>query len=181
MLALMLDGGVPEEDAVKLAGEATGNQIFITRSEQVQSKLRGGHNLDEALHLIDGGGELHWRVRNVSQGDLPFWKALQGWREWLDAKAFQQQQTIAQLVTSSFVLVNGVIVGMVAASVFLVFARLVAPADRPGKGHDAGMVGAVQEEGGKSQIIGIRTGVTENRPLPVPLGQVDVNRIDYVE
>ena len=52
-------------------------------------------------------------------------RALTGWHEALDAKAFQLEQAAAQLTTTILVLTNGVIVASVLVGVFLVFISLI--------------------------------------------------------
>ena len=49
-----------------------------------------------------------------------FLRALTGWHEALDAKAFQLEQTAAQVTTSALVLLNGLIVASIVIAVFLV-------------------------------------------------------------
>ena len=44
--------------------------------------------------------------------------ALTGWHDALEAQAFQQEQTAAQLVTTALVLLNGLVVGLIATGTF---------------------------------------------------------------
>jgi len=118
MLALLLDGGVPEPEAVRLAADCTANGVFIRRAEKVVASLQQGVTLTEALRLLDGSGELHWRLTNAVHAHSGFFKAIAGWNESLDAKAFQQEQSAAQVVTSGLVILNGLFVGFIVVSVF---------------------------------------------------------------
>jgi len=118
MLASLLDAGIPEEKAVHLAAEATANVSFQRRAESVVGALREGVPLVDALQKLDGTGEFRWRLHNASQAGPRFSVALNGWIESLDARAFQQEQFFSQFVSSGFVLLNGLMVGLAAVSVF---------------------------------------------------------------
>jgi hypothetical protein len=75
--------------------------------------------------VIDGTGELKWRLTNALHGRTGFLRALAGWHEALDAKAFQLEQTAAQTVTTALVLFNGLIVAAVVIAVFLLLIQLI--------------------------------------------------------
>jgi len=47
-----------------------------------------------------------------------FSRALAGWQESLEAHAFQQEQLFSQIVSTAFVLANGLMVGLAAVGVF---------------------------------------------------------------
>jgi hypothetical protein len=47
-----------------------------------------------------------------------FLSALAGWQEALDARAFAEEQTAAQLATTGLVLLNGLLVALLAVGVF---------------------------------------------------------------
>jgi len=123
MLALLLDSEVPEDKALSLAAASTANLVFIDRAERVISDLRSGAKLTEAVHSLDDAGEFRWRLRNASPGlaqssRAGFFAALSGWHESLEAKAFQQEQAVSQALTTGFVLLNGLMVGLVAVGIF---------------------------------------------------------------
>jgi type II secretory pathway component PulF len=118
MLAVLLDGGVPEAEAVRLAGDCTANEICRHRAAQVLAALERGVKLDEAVRLFDDSGEFHWRLTNAGHANGGFLNALRGWHEALDAKAFQQQETAAHVLTSGLVILNGVLVGLIATAMF---------------------------------------------------------------
>lgn len=118
MLAILLDGGVPEPDAVKLAADCTANAVFKRRAQRVIAALRQGVKLTEALHILDDTGEFRWRLTNAVHGHGGFFRAIAGWNESLDARAFQQEQSTAQVVTSGLVILNGLFVGFIVVSVF---------------------------------------------------------------
>jgi type II secretory pathway component PulF len=118
MLALLLDAEVPEEKAVRLAAQSSANVIFLRRAERVVRDLREGVKLTEAVRWLDGAGEFRWRLRNAAQAGRGFVAALAGWHEVLEAKAYQQEQAVSQMVTTGFVFLNGLMVSLLAVGVF---------------------------------------------------------------
>jgi type II secretory pathway component PulF len=129
ILALLLDTGMPEPEAVLLAGEATGHGAIIKkRAEAVAVALRQGIKLPDALKAFDDDGELRWRMANAAHHHNGFAQALAGWHETLDAKAFQLEQSAAQIATTFFVLINGFIVGCFVIGIFLGLTQLIGSA-----------------------------------------------------
>jgi general secretion pathway protein F len=118
MLAVLLDGGVPEAEAVRLAGDATANEICRRRARRVIAALEKGVKLDEAVRAFDDTGEFHWRLTNATHAHGGFLNALRGWHEALDAKAFQQEETATHIATSGLVILNGLVVALIAISMF---------------------------------------------------------------
>jgi type II secretory pathway component PulF len=125
MLSLLLDAEVPETVAVRLAAQSTANLVFIERAERVVHELGQGVELTKAIQLLDDSGEFSWRLRNAVQPLGSFSTALAGWHDSLEAKAFQQEQTVSQIVTTGFVLLNGLMVGIVALGVFGILIAIV--------------------------------------------------------
>jgi type II secretory pathway component PulF len=118
MLAVLLDGGVPEGEAVWLAGDCTANEICRHRARLVLAALERGIKLDDAVRAFDSSGEFHWRLTNATHARGGFLSALQGWHEALDAKAFQQEEASAHAITSGLVILNGVLVALIATGMF---------------------------------------------------------------
>ena len=118
MLAVLLDGDVPEAEAVRLAGESTANEICRRRTRRVITALASGAKLDDAVRRFDDTGEFHWRLTNAVHVRRGFLDALRGWHEALDAKAFQQEETVTHAITSGLVVLNGVVVGLIATAMF---------------------------------------------------------------
>ena len=118
MLAVLLDGGVPEAEAVRLAGDSTANEICRRRTKRVLAALERGEKLDAAVRGFDDSGEFHWRLTNAIHAQGGFLEALRGWHAALDAKAFQQEEATAHVVTSGLVVLNGLVVGLVATAMF---------------------------------------------------------------
>jgi type II secretory pathway component PulF len=125
MLALLLDAEVPEEQAVTLAAQSTDNGVFMRRAAEVAQRLRGGTGFLEAMRGIDDAGELQWRLANAVHGHGGFMKALAGWHEALEAKAYQLEQTASQTITTGLVILNGCIVGLIAVGVFQALISIV--------------------------------------------------------
>ena len=125
MLAVLLDAEVPEAEAVTLAAQSTANLAIIGRAQKVRALLQGGVKLPEALGALDSSGELQWRLSNALRRGTGFVRALTGWHEALDAKAFQLEQAAAQITTTVLVLINGVIVASVLIAVFLIIISII--------------------------------------------------------
>jgi type II secretory pathway component PulF len=118
ILSVLLDSGVPEAEAVRLAADCTANEIFRRRAARLIVALQRGVKLTEAVQALDDTGEFRWRLTNAAHAQGGFLRALAGWHESLDAKAFQQEQAAAHLVTSALVVANGTLVALVAIAVF---------------------------------------------------------------
>lgn len=118
MLTLLLDAGMPEAQAVQLAGESTANLVLAARARRVAEELARGVKLTEALRQMDDSGQLAWRLTNAAQGKTTFRTALAGWHDALDARATQQEQIAAHAIATASVLVNGLFVGLFAYVMF---------------------------------------------------------------
>ncbi len=118
MLSVLLDGGVPEAEAVRLAGDCTANEIIRRRTARVLAALQQGTKLEEALRNFDGSGEFHWRLANVVHARGGFLDALRSWHETLDARAFQQEEAAAHVITTGVVIMNGLLVALIATAMY---------------------------------------------------------------
>lgn len=125
MLGILLDAGVPEETALGLAAAVTDNLLFQGRAGRAAADLRAGHNLAAALGRVDETGELRWRLANAAASPGGFRAGLDGWLEGLDARAFQQEQAVAQVVTTGIVLANGAVVGSLAVGTFMILISVI--------------------------------------------------------
>ena len=125
MLAVLLDAHVPEAEAVRFAGECTANTVFGRRADRACALLAQGVKLPQAVRALDDTGELQWRLSNALRGTRGFARALTGWHEALDAKAFQLEQTAAQVTTALLVLLNGFIVACILVGMFLPLIQLL--------------------------------------------------------
>jgi type II secretory pathway component PulF len=118
LLAILLDAGLAEARSVQLAADSTGNRIFQQRAELTCTDLENGVPLPEAIRRMDDAGEFRWRLTTAARAGQGFLPALRAWHEGLEARAFQQEQAVAQLATTSLVFYNGAMVGLVMACVF---------------------------------------------------------------
>jgi type II secretory pathway component PulF len=118
MLAILLDTGMPEADAVNLAAHSAGNSVFLRRAWDVVERLQQGVKLTEAIRAVDDTGEFHWRLTNAAHAGTGFLRALQGWHDALEAKAFQQEQAASQAISTAFIVLNGALVCLIALAVF---------------------------------------------------------------
>ena len=87
--------------------------------------MQEGVKLAEALRLMDRAPEFHWRISNALERGSGFLRALAGWHEALDAKAFQLEQSAAQVTTTGLVLLNGTIVACIILGIFLALIQLI--------------------------------------------------------
>jgi len=125
ILGALLDAGTPEPEAVALAADCTANSIFRRGAARVVAALGEGIKLPEAVAAMDDTGEFAWRLRNAFYGRGKFLRALAGWHEALDAKAYQQQQAASTWITTGLVLWNGLFVAVLIVSVFSFLISLI--------------------------------------------------------
>ena len=118
MLSLLLDGGISEVDAIQLAAQSTANAVFVSKAAIAVRDLQSGQKLPQALAQLDNSGEFEWRLRNANAGGVGFATALRGWLEALNAKAFQQEQAAAHVITTGLVMINGLLVGLLVSAIF---------------------------------------------------------------
>ncbi|MBC8001116.1 MAG: type II secretion system F family protein [Opitutaceae bacterium] len=126
LLAVLLDAGLPEQKALLLAAQGTGNEIFHRKAQTAVRALQSGLKLTEAIQRMDDSGEFHWRLTNAAHGPGGFRLALNGWIEALDAKAFQQEQAASQLITTGLVIMNGVSVGVLGVALISPIYEMIA-------------------------------------------------------
>jgi type II secretory pathway component PulF len=125
VLAVLLDSGVSESEALTLAADCSGNRVFRRRAARAVGALGQGEKLAAAVQMMDDSGEFRWRLGNAFHGRGGFLPALAGWHESLDAKAFQQEQAAAHGITTALVLWSGLFVGVVVVSVFMSLVSII--------------------------------------------------------
>jgi type II secretory pathway component PulF len=125
MLAVLLDAGVPEAAALTLAADCTANSVFRRRAARAVESLRQGMKLPDAVQLLDDAGEFRWRLRNAVAAPGGFFRALAGWHESLDARAFQQEQAAAHVITTALVGWAGLFVAVIAIAAFAPLASMI--------------------------------------------------------
>ena len=97
---------------------------YRPRAESLRPAARRSQ-APEALRALDSSQELQWRLSNALRRGAGFVRALTGWHEALDAKAFQLEQAAAQITTTVLVLINGVIVASILIAVFLILISII--------------------------------------------------------
>jgi hypothetical protein len=116
---------MPEEQALKLAAESTANFVVEERAAKAAQALRTGVKLTDAVRLVDDSKEFQWRLANGAGSPSGFALALDGWHESLEARAFQQEQVASQGITTGFVFLNGLMVGLTAVGVFQMLIAII--------------------------------------------------------
>jgi type II secretory pathway component PulF len=125
LLAVLLDAGVSEPEAVTLAAGCSVNKLFRRRAARMVEALQQGQKLAVAVQKMDDSGEFGWRLANAFHGRAGFLPALAGWHESLEARAFQEEQAAAHGITAGLVLWSGVFVGAVVISIFMFIVSLI--------------------------------------------------------
>lgn len=125
LLAVLLDGGVPEARALRLAAACAANELFVRRAAAAERALQAGSSLTDAVRSLDSSGEFHWRLANAKHSPSGFKTALAGWLESLEAKACQQEEVAAQTVSTAMVVLNGCSVALFALAMFLPLIKLL--------------------------------------------------------
>ena len=126
MLAALLDAGANEEAALRQAAAWTDSTGPLRAgAEAAIAELRSGVWLPEALRHLDGDEELHWRTTLAVTRTGGFGEALRGWQESLEARAQQQEAMAGGAVLLWGELANGLLVGLLAATVIGVLVVMV--------------------------------------------------------
>ena len=125
MLGVLIDHGVPEDEALLLSAQCTGNRLIIRRARRAIDKLASGENLAEAIRHLDPAPELAWRLRLATRHQDGFRAALEGWWQCLHARAARQEFNAAQISTTLIVLFNGLITGAIAYTVFFSLTQII--------------------------------------------------------
>lgn len=119
VLGTLVYGGVPILEALKLAGMAAGNRVFRQGSERVETDVREGHAIAEAMR--DSGAFppvlTHMVAIGEETGDLP--KMLGRVSDSLDFEVDNGMRRLTALVEPIIVLAMGGFVGFVVLSVLL--------------------------------------------------------------
>ncbi|HOW67028.1 MAG TPA: type II secretion system F family protein [Verrucomicrobiota bacterium] len=118
LLAVLLDAGVPESEGLTLAAQGTANRFFVEAAVRGREDLRQGKALSQAMRHFDQDAEFTWRLDNAARSQAGFRECLRGWQEALEAKAYQAEQTASHLITTTCVVLNGIVVGVVVTGVF---------------------------------------------------------------
>jgi type II secretory pathway component PulF len=123
--ALLLDYGMPEEQAITLAAKSMDNACFQERVASVTERLREGVSLVEAVKRIEPSGEFQWRLSNAIHGGIGFAPAMEGWLDVLEARAFAEEQAFSQTLTTGLVVLQGCMIGGLTVAVFTMLYEIV--------------------------------------------------------
>jgi type II secretory pathway component PulF len=118
VLAMMLDAGAPEDQAILAAAQSVGRRRVERWGERAADAVRAGTPLPQAVQTVDPAGELRWRMENAARGDRRFVDALRGWQRALDARADRYEDAAVHVVSTAFVLLSGAMVGLVCIGIF---------------------------------------------------------------
>lgn len=118
MLAVQLDAGTPELEAVRHAAAATGNAHIRDRAESVAGLLLAGTPLPEAIRHIDSHAAFSWRLRNGLQRPGSVTASISGWIETLHERARRMEAAAAQSFGIGLLILNAAIVSGVVIAVF---------------------------------------------------------------
>lgn len=124
-LGMLLDAGIPEDRALLMAADCAENLKFIGLARQCAKDLQVGKSLSDAMAPLDPSQQFDWRLQNARRSDKAAGRALEAWRDALDAKAFQQEQAFSQVFASGMVIWNGAVVGIFALAVFSSLVRMI--------------------------------------------------------
>lgn len=128
-LATLLDYQVPEQEALLMAAESTGNYVMTRFAKEGVAMMQQGTGLIKVLSAeFDKSGELAWRFKNsfMAQKQKPnFVQAVAGWGSWLNACAFRQEQMAAHAISTLLILISALFIGLVAVGMFLPLIQIV--------------------------------------------------------
>lgn len=125
MLGVLIDHGIPEDEALLLSAQCTGNRLIIRRARVAITELASGRSLTEVIRHLDSAPELAWRLRLASRHQEGFRAALEGWWQCLHARAARQENAAAQITSMLIVLFNGLITGAIAFSIFFGITQVI--------------------------------------------------------
>lgn len=124
-LAVLLDAGLPEEQALQEAGFATGNRVLRARAGRAAARLQSGVGLTEAVEAVFPAGELRWRLDAGRHNNAGFQAAFAGWLRALEESASRREAIAAQGFATAITLMNGLLVATIALGVFRLFVLLL--------------------------------------------------------
>lgn len=127
-LALLLEAGFPEQSALELAGDGTGNMVIAAKARRAMRHLSRGESLPRALSSFESEGQFSWRMSNALKSRGSFLKSLKGWHEALESEATRNEEAAAHMITSALIVLNGFVVGTMVIAVFLALNSVISQA-----------------------------------------------------
>jgi len=125
LLALQLDAGVREEDAVRTAADATGNSRIRRRAKRATTALAQGVSLPDAIAHVDDSPGFIWRLRNALARPGSLSLALHHWILDLDDRARRNELFAGQCVATVLILTNSAVIGAFIAAIFLALLHIL--------------------------------------------------------
>ncbi len=130
LLAMGLDLGAGEADALAAAAAGTGNAVWRRRAGFAAKAMEQGSPLDVAVGSVDRTPEFRWRLATALRRPQWAMESIRGWLDDLEARAERNEAMAGQSFLSFVVLANAVLVGFAAAAVF---SFLIAVMERAGE------------------------------------------------
>ena len=131
ILCDLLDNGISEAEAIKVAAEATKNSLVCNRAKKAIRDLEKGQPLAQALRRFDRRADLAWRVENAAHGSSSFRETLEGWTSHLSALAYKQQQAAFYYFFTAIMLINGLLVLSMGLIFFIPFVNMMEVLSKP--------------------------------------------------
>jgi hypothetical protein len=125
LLALGLDLGVAEDEALVAAGAGTGDDAWRCRALDGAAALRSGIPLDEAVAAVDRTPEFRWRLGLALQRARRTMDSLKGWLDDLESRADRNETLAAQSFLVFSVLSNAALVALTAVSVYAALTAMI--------------------------------------------------------
>ena len=125
ILCELLDSGISEVNAIKVAASATKSSVVSNRCNKAVKDLEKGQSLAQALRQLDRRADLSWRVENAAHGGSSFRETLEGWTGHLSALAYKQQQSAFYYFFTAMMLFNGLFVLSVGMTILLPLATII--------------------------------------------------------
>lgn len=125
MLALLLDAGVPEEQAVRRAAEATGNPVIAGMGGRMAADLRSGTALPKAILKRGLDRSFSWTLVNCLRSGRDFFAALRSANDAMSLRAERLEQQAAGATVAFVTLLNGAVIALCVIGLFHVFISIM--------------------------------------------------------
>jgi type II secretory pathway component PulF len=118
-LGTLVAGGVPILEALRVAGQAAANRVFIRTAREVEERVKGGETISAAMRATGQFPPvlIHMTAVGEETGDLP--RVLLRVAETLDNESEIAMKRLTTLIEPVIVVVMGAFVGFVVLSILL--------------------------------------------------------------
>jgi len=117
-LTRLLDAAVPEEQALRLAGDFADDCSHQAGVDRAITRLRDGERLTEAIREIAPDPDLCFRLEATSLSGGGFRSAIAGWEEAQQARARFREAAAMDLVYTFFLAYNAACIGITGVAFF---------------------------------------------------------------